>query len=424
MLIEFSASNFRSVKNEQTLSLAMTKREGLEDSNTFTSNLSKPAKLLKTAVLYGPNASGKTNFFTAVMTMRRIVLSSATEGQRGDELPVTPFRLDEITEELPSGFEIVFIDTGILYQYGFSASRDKVMEEWLFAFPKNRPQRWFTRTWIEEKQNYKWDMGNSLSGQKQLWQEATRANALFLSTAVQLNSEQLQPVFDWFKYNLRGSSMDMEYPKFTATLCKDSDSRKIVLNYLKVADLGIDDVSVEAERKSAARFPEYMPEEVKKFLLEHMDDDLFNIKTIHKSNQGKAVPFDFEEESEGTKKFFGLTGPIIDTLQNGNALFVDELHSNFHPMMVRFLLDIFHNRETNPNNAQLIFTSHETSILSQDIFRRDQIWFCEKDKEQASIIYPLTDFSPRKDREDIEARYLSGRYGALPFINKAGLLQQ
>ncbi len=424
MLIEFSASNFLSLKNEQTLSLAMTMRDELEDSNTFTSNLSKPAKLLKTAVLYGPNASGKSNFFTAVMAMRRIVLSSATEGQRGDELPVTPFRLDEITEELPSGFEIVFIANGIHYQYGFTASREKVMEEWLFAFPKSRPQRWFTRTWVEEKQNYKWDMGNSLSGQKQLWQEATRSNALFLSTAVQLNSEQLQPVFDWFKYNLRGSSVDMEYPKFTASLCKDSDSRKKVLNYLKVADLGIDDVSVESEGKSAARFPEYMPEEVKKFLLEHMDDDLFNIKTIHKTNQDKTVSFDFEVESEGTKKFFGLTGPIIDTLQNGNALFVDELHSNFHSKLVRFLLDIFHNRETNPNNAQLIFTSHETSILSQDIFRRDQIWFCEKDKEQASIIYPLTDFSPRKDREDIEARYLSGRYGALPFINKTGLLQQ
>ena len=130
---------------------------------------------------------------------------------------------------------------------------------------------------------------------------------------------------------------------------------------------------------------------------------------------------DFDDESDGTQKFFSFAGPWLDTLKKGYVLVIDELHDSLHPNMVKYLVDLFHNKETNPNNAQLIFTTHETSILNQDVFRRDQIWFCEKDDEQATSLYPLTDFSPRKDRENIELGYLSGRYGALPFIRNFDL---
>ena len=422
MLIQFSTKNYLSFKDEQTLSLTMAKGGELVNSNTFKSNLSAPARLLKTAVIYGPNASGKSNFLAAVVAMRRIILRSATEWQRGDKLPVTPFLLDEMSAESPSEFEIVFIAEGIRYQYGFVVTSVKVMEEWLVAFPKGRPQHWFARLWNQEINTYEWEMGNSFTGQKQLWRDATRSNALFLSTAVHLNSEQLQPVFDWFKNLLRVLSVGEGYPDFTASLCKDSDERNKVVKYLKVADLGIDDISVESERISAKHLPDDTPEEIKTIFLQNAKDaDIFNIQTIHQTNQGKNVSFDFEVESEGTQNFFALAGPIIDTLENGYILFTDELHSNFHPKMVRFLVDLFHDEKTNPNNAQLIFTSHETSILSQEIFRRDQIWFCEKDREQATILYPLTDFSPRKGRENLEAGYLSGRYGALPYLNTADL---
>ena len=126
--------------------------------------------------------------------------------------------------------------------------------------------------------------------------------------------------------------------------------------------------------------------------------------------------FDFEDESDGTQKLFSLAGPWIDSLDNGYVLFIDELHDNLHPLLVQFLVKLFHNTETNPNNAQLVFTTHETSILNQKVFRRDQIWFCEKDEDHATRLYPLTDFSPRKGRENLELAYLSGRYGALPYV--------
>ena len=424
MLIQFSTKNYLSFKDEQTLSLTLAKGGELVNSNTFKSNLSAPARLLKTAVIYGPNASGKSNFLAALTAMKRIVMGSATEWQRGKELPVTPFLLDEISAEAPSEFEIVFIADGVRYQYGFSATSERVHEEWLLAFPKVKPQRWFTRIWNKEMNAYEWEMGNSFSGQKQIWQDATRSNALFLSTAVHLNSEQLQPVFDWFNNELRVMSFSGSYQQleFTSSRCKDSNELKKVVEYLKVADLGIDDISVKAERISAKHLPDNMPEEAKTYFLENeIDTDVFDIRTIHKTNQGNIVKFNFSLESEGTQKFFALAGPIIDSLENGYVLFTDELHSNFHPKMVRFLVDLFHDEKTNPNNAQLIFTSHETSILSQDIFRRDQIWFCEKDREQATILYPLTDFSPRKGRENLKAGYLSGRYGALPYLNTADL---
>jgi len=422
MFVQFSAKNYLSFKDEQTLSLTMAKGGELAASNTFNSDPSTNTRLLKSAVIYGPNASGKSNFLAAMVAMRRIVIKSAAKSQRGDKLPVTPFLLDEMSADLPSEFEIVFVADGVRYQYGFSVTSERVHEEWLLAFPRGKPQRWFTRVWNEKMDADEWEMGNSFTGQKQLWRDATRSNALFLSTAVHLNSEQLQPVFDWFKNILRVLPVGEGHPSFTASLCKDGNERNKVVKYLKAADLGIDDISVESERISAKHLPDNMPEEIKTFFLQDVEDtNIFNIQAIHQTNQGVNVSFDFGVESEGTQNFFALAGPIIDTLENGYILFVDELHGSFHPKMVRFLVELFHDEKTNPNNAQLIFTSHETSILSQDIFRRDQIWFCEKDKEQATILCPLTDFSPRKGRENLEAGYLSGRYGALPYLNIAEL---
>lgn len=416
MLIEFSVKNYRSVKDEQTLSLIRAKGGELAESNTFKSGAVAGMELLRTAAIYGPNASGKTNLIMAMGTMRRIVLESATQRQRGDTLPITPFLLDEMTEDSPAVFEIIFIADGVRYQYGFAATRDKVVEEWLLAFPKGRSQRWFGRIWNQQKNTYNWEMGNSLLGQKQLWQEATRPNALFLSTAVQLNSQQLQPVYDWFKNTLRMVSLEWN-PGFTASLCESGEQRTSVLKFLKAADLDIHDVEVKSEKMSAKHLPDDMPDELKSRLLEDMKEtEIYDIKTVHRSAQGKAVRFDFDDESDGTQKFFALAGPFLDTLKHGHVLFIDELHDNFHPQMVNFLVNLFHNDETNPNNAQMVFTTHETSILSQEVFRRDQIWFCEKDKQQATILYPLTDFSPRKGRENLEAAYLSGRYGALPYL--------
>lgn len=416
MLIEFNAANFRSLRNRQTFSLTKAKGGELIETNTFKAAAFNEFDLLRSAAIYGPNAGGKSNFLRALQAMKKIVLESATSLQRGDKLPVTPFHLSQATRHAPSEFEVIFIVNQIRYQYGFSASTDRIHEEWLLAYPKGRPQRWFGRAWNEQSQGYDWELGSNLSGEKQLWQKSTRENALFLSTAVQLNSEQLQPIYDWFSNTLRMANIAGWSPSFSASLCEKSEKAQ-VMDFLRAADLNIEDVVVETGPFDIKSLPDDMPAHVKTVLADKLKDKkLVDIKTVHKSSEGDKVTFDFEDESDGTQKLFAFAGPWIDSLANGYVLFIDELHDNLHPRLVRFLVQLFHSNETNPKNAQLVFTTHETSILNQEVFRRDQIWFCEKGEDQATTLYPLTDFSPRKGRENLELAYLSGRYGALPYV--------
>lgn len=420
MLIEFSVVNWRSFKDGQSLNLILAKGDELAETNSFQAAAPATAQLLRSAAIYGPNAAGKSNLLRAMRVMKRMVMDSA-KGQRGDDIPVVPFLLDSATEKAPSEFEVTFVAENVRYQYGFSATTERIQEEWLFAYPNGRAQKWLGRVWKEGTEPnagaYEWEKCNSLTGQKQLWQESTRQNALFLSTAVQLNSKQLQPVYDWFKSTLRMTNVSGWSPSFTASLCKDSTQREKVMEFLRAADFDIQDVLVESEKMSAKHLPDDMPDELKATLLKDFgDSDVFDIKTVHRTSEGRLVAFEFEEESDGTQKLFAFAGPWLDALKNGYVLVIDELHDNLHPKMVRFLVQLFHNAETNPKNAQLVFTTHETSILNQDVFRRDQIWFCEKDSKQATRLYPLTDFSPKKGRENLEANYLAGRYGALPYL--------
>lgn len=419
MLIEFTVANFRSIKTAQTFSLVKGKGGELEAENSFALSAPGAPPLLRSAAIYGANAAGKSNFIKALQAMSKVVVESSAKMQPSEKLPVTPFRLDDTSEALPTEFEVSFIAAGVRFQYGFTATRERVLEEWLLAYPKGRPQRWFGRTWRNDEQIYLWETGSELKGQKQLWQESTRANALFLSTAVQLNSEQLAPVYDWFDRILRTAQVGGWGISFSASLCEETDGRARVVEFLKAADLGIDDVQVNKQKFDAGSLPDDMPETIKQHLTKELDGkELLDVSTLHRAPDGRTVPFDLDEESDGTQKIFAFAGPWLDTLKNGYVLFIDELHDHLHPTLVRFLVELFHSPETNPKNAQLVFTTHETSILSQEVFRRDQIWFCEKNDRLATELIPLSDFSPRKGRENLEMSYLAGRYGALPFVRK------
>ncbi len=421
MLIQFSVKNFRSIKDQQTLSLVAGKGDEHVGTNTFEPGTSSSMPLLRSAAIYGPNASGKSNLLQALAVMKRIVINSAAS-QRGEKLPLTPFLFDSLTDQEPTEFEVVFLVEQIRYQYGFSATKERIIDEWLMASPRGRIQRWFSREYDDETQTYAWETGDKFIGQKQLWQESTRSNALFLSTAVQLNSTQLQPVFDWFNNKLHVVSLDGWNPEFTASLCEKSLRKKKILDFLRAADLGVVDIRIRKREFDPHSLDEEMPAALKQMIMDELGGkDIVDLKTVHTTAQGEQVEFDFAQESDGTQKFFSLAGPWLDTLDQGNVLVVDELHDNLHPHMVRFLVDLFHSKITNSHNAQLIFSTHETSILSQDVFRRDQIWFCEKDTEQASHLFPLTDFSPRKGLENLERSYLSGRYGALPYFRQIDL---
>lgn len=423
MLIEFTVKNYRSIREAQTLSLAKAKGHELEESNTFTPDAPASPSLLRSVAIYGPNSAGKSNLIRAIMEMEAIVRNSASNFQEGDEIPVTPFLFDKKSKSEPTEFEVVFINEGIRYQYGFSAKKTHVVEEWLIAYPKGRAQRWFTRIFNEETDASDYKFSDSLLGQKSVWQQSTRKNALFLSTATQLNSDQLRPIFNWFKNRLRPAQMGRSTTEFTISLCESSsDDKSKVLDFLRAADFDIHDIQFDKEKFDPKFLPDEMPDSLKEEIIKNLTgSDIIDIKTIHATKSGELVDIGFDEESDGTQKFFSFAGPWLHTLRNGYILIIDELHDNLHPRLVRYLVDLFHNSDTNPGNAQLIFTTHETSILSQDVFRRDQIWFCEKDEDQATIVYPLTDFKPRKDREDLELNYLSGRYGAFPFVSSFSL---
>ena len=417
MLLEFNVTNFRSLRDRQTFSMVANTGKELIETNTFKTTAHTEYHLLRSATLYGANASGKSNVLKALDAMRRIVLSSGSSNQRGDSLKVHPFRLDKNSSQAPSEFEVTFIVDEVRYQYGFSATAERIHDEWLLAYPKGRPQQWFERSWNEEKKAYDWQLGSNLTGEKHLWKKSTRDNALFLSTAVQLNSKQLQPIYDWFDTTLRISDTEGWGHGFSASLC-EKDEKTQMMDYLRAADLNIEDVKIDREPFNVEALPDDMPASIKELIANDMKDkQMTNINMMHKTSEGKEVNFDFAtDESEGTQRLFSFAGPWIDSLANGYVLFVDELHNSLHPNLVKFLVSLFHSDKTNPKNAQLVFTTHETSILNQEVFRRDQIWFCEKDKQQATTLYPLSDFKPRND-QNLELAYLSGRFGALPYVS-------
>ena len=419
MLIEFTVRNFLSIREPASLSLVKGSGDELQDTNVMVPDAPGTLPLVRSAAIYGPNAAGKSNLIKALKVMGKMVRESARESQAGEPLPVTPFLLDEDSPTQPCEFEVHFISEGTRYQYGFAATRERITEEWLLAYPKARPQRWIDRRYDDKRQTYVWGTMDKLTGKKQLWQEATRPNALFLSTAIQLNNQQLQPVFKWFTETLHVAGFGRWHPGFSIELCEEDDARKEVVSFLRAADIDIDDIELEERKFDINALPDDMPDSLKEEISRELEGKpLVSVKTVHALDSGKKVLFDLQDESDGTQKIFALAGPWLDTLEHGYVLVIDELHDNLHPLIVRFLVKLFHDPETNPKNAQLIFTTHDTSILDQEVFRRDQIWFCEKDKSRSTVLFPLTDFKPRKKVENLERRYLSGRYGALPYVRE------
>ncbi len=425
MLIDFKVKNYRSIKDEQELSMLSTKQKEHIDTHTFTSDASSKTSLLKTAAIYGANAAGKSNFIKALKTMQEIVINSMSTYQRGHLLPVKPFLFDVETKNEPTEFEVSFITDGVRYQYGFSATSKRVVEEWLIAYPKGRPQNWFARSLNTDtnEPSYEWQFGEKFTGQKQLWQESTRDNALFLSTAVHLNSEQLNPVYDWFDKTLRITGVGGWNPETTINMCQDDTNKKDILQFLQTADMDIEDIKIDENVKTTTdnkRLGRGLAALLSEIDEAYNDSETSIVTMMHKDNFGNKVALNLKEESDGTQKLFAFIGPWLDSLEKGHVLLIDELHDNFHPLMVKFLVDLFHSKLTNKSNAQLIFTTHETSILSQDVFRRDQIWFCEK-KNKATELYSLVEFKVRKGVTDLEKAYLSGRYGALPYFKNITL---
>lgn len=418
MLIDFSVSNFRSIRDEATLHMAANSGNELRDTNVAvptTTEGVRPIPTVRTAVIYGANGAGKTNLIRALGAMQEIVLSSA----RGlDELPVVSFRFDEAMRDKPTKLQATIIGSdGVRYRFGFKATKKAVLEEWLYAWPRGRVQKWYVR------HGEAFDFGERLVGDREVWSRATRPDALFLSTAIGLNSAQLRPVFDWFARHLHVGGVGGWSPTYTIECC--DDRKEEVMRFLHSADVAISDLMVTKEDFSPAMIPEDMPASLRETLREDLKGaEVASVRLTHETGTGAKGDLELEEESDGTQKVFALAGPWIDALANGYLIVLDELHDNLHPNLVQFLVGCFHEPKLNRKGAQLVFSTHETTILSHEIFRRDQIWFCERDENLATSLYALSEFKPRPGVVNLERAYLSGRFGALPFTGVDALVTE
>jgi uncharacterized protein len=420
MLIEFSVTNYRSILERQTLNMAAsTYFKELETLNTFIPDQDDSVpRLLRSSVLYGPNASGKSTLIQALQFVKSQILNSQKESQAGDAIDVVPFKLTAASRVADSEFEITFIEQGVRYEYGFCCNRERFIEEWLIAYPLGRAQKWFHRVFDAEsgKDAYKFS-SSFLGGKKRhdIWKEQTRENALFFSTAIQLNNEQLKPAFDWFKQRLRVfDSVGGLSPSYTLQRCGKDEDRQRVVAFMNSADLSIADIQLKETVFSADSLPKGMPAAIKdEFIKDMAGRKLVEPRFFHKDvNTAEIVEFEGSEESDGTLALFAFAGPWLDVIENERVLVVDELDTSLHPLLVHHLVKRLHHEGT---KAQLIFTTHDTTLLSPKLLRRDQVWFMEKNDKSATRLYPLSDFSPREN-EAIERGYLNGRYGGIPFL--------
>lgn len=422
MLIDFSVTNYRSILERQTLSMAASSYfKELEALNTFDVGLAdKVPRLLRSTVLYGPNASGKSTLIQALNFVQDCILNSQKESQSGDVIGTVPFKLTADSRAADSAFEVTFVEQGVRYEYGFCCNRERFTEEWLFAYPLGRAQKWFHRVFDAKagKDVYKFSKSFEGDRKRQDWKAQTRSNALFFSTAIQLNNEQLKPAFAWFQQRLKvmGSAHNLA-AGYTADRCKDDAIKSRVIEFINSADLSIADIRLDELLFSTEMLPKKLPVAVRDELVHGMTGKKMpaRVTFIHKDIQTQeAIEFDEGEESDGTRALFAFAGPWLDVTDNERVLVVDELDTSLHPLLVHHLVKRLHQ---NNSKAQLIFTTHDTTLLSQKLLRRDQVWFMEKDASKATRLYPLSDFSPREN-EAVERGYLNGRYGGIPFLKE------
>ncbi len=418
MLIEFSVGNYRSFKEPVTFSMVaanlVAKDKKLDENNVFA--VDDELKLLKSAAIYGANASGKSNLAKALRFMTWFMVNSSRETQSTDAINVEPFRLSTDTEDKPSYFELVFLMGGKKYRYGFEANNKQIVSEWLFYVPKVRETRLFER----EMNNFKISKSYEASG----IQKRTRDNALFLSVSAQFNVGFAENILDFVteQLNIISGLHDREYFNYTVDCFINNENKSDIIQLVQKLDLGIGDIKVEQEDISY-EIPEKTTDVMWKFVVGKSS----LVGTTHKKfdengNYQSIEQFDLKNhESEGTQKLFALSGTLIKTLKQGNILVVDELDARLHPLITTAIVELFNSKEANPNNAQLIFMTHDTNLLSNKLFRRDQIWFTEKNRYGATDLYSLAEYKIRNDAS-FESDYIKGRYGAIPYIGDLTLL--
>ncbi len=421
MLVEFQVENYRSFASIQKFSMVAS----IDETHGGALVVQEQFRLLRAAAVYGANASGKSNLLEALGAARHFVLHSATGMNLGDPIPdMIPFRLDPRRREEPCRFDVTVMVEGTRHDYGFAATSERVHSEYLFVRRAGgRTVKRFSRDLDRRTGKTKWTFRGLPAKDAKLLREKTRENGLLLSRAADLNIRAFRDLYLWFRQRLR--CFDLSDPPtvlMTRTALraqKEPEFRDRVLRMLRDADLGIGDFSVQDEPLGAPRpFPEKPRAATTDRLRARLGSRRIAIQTTHLDSADEPVTFSLErDESNGTQRFFSVAGPILEALDSGATVVVDELECSMHPLLTRKLVELFCSPEANGRGAQLVFSTHDSSLMDPSLFRRDQLWLAEKRNSGATELFSLHDFDggdkPRKG-EPFQKQYLTGRYGGVP----------
>ena len=419
MLIQFSVTNFLSFRDETVLSLSTNK------DNSHSENLLsfKNERILPSVAIYGANAAGKSNLHKA-LTAAIIMIRNSNNLQVDQPLMVTPFLLDSKSRFDKTKFDFIYTYNDVKYEYGFVLYSNHVWEEYLYEYKSSKPSLIFERSEIN-----KYKFTTKTKSQLSQIVDKNTSNKLFLATATSWNSDLTRDAYMWFAtmidtYDSQNLE-DLMYTEFDRHQNNnDSSLNTFMLHLLQKSDINISNFNYESIKREVNQLPFELPPELQglmnpipsaKKVLEQR-----RIVTSHQvveNGEKKEYPLNYFDESNGTKRLFTY-GPVLkNALENGRTIIIDEIDNALHPAMTKSLIEMFQNPNINKNNAQLIFNTHEISLLDLNLFRRDQIYFVEKNnKTGVSDLYSLDEFSPRKS-ENIQKGYLQGRYGAMPFVN-------
>lgn len=402
MILEFSVKNFLSFKEKVTFSMIANSNKELNDNYVEIGG----NKVLKSAAVYGANASGKSNLFK-ILTLVVLMLRSSNSVDINAKLPLIPFKLDKDSVNKPSEFEIKFILNETRYVYGFIADKDKIYDEYLYYYPNGRETKIFDRTNINEYSYTQKD-------EKILREIETKnaQNKFFLATATNWNFDKTKAAYN-FLTNGIGTCNNLEILKNMAYKMYETNPdylKDFAIDFLQKADFNIEDYQI-SQIDVPGEFLTAIPEFITKTLPDK--PKAYQVLFKHKNSDNYLS---IDEESLGTQMIFAFIPFLADSLKNKKVLIIDELDKSLHSFLVQYIVEIFNDAEINKNGSQLIFNTHDTNLLDLNILRRDQIWFTEKNSETGeSDLYSLSDFSVRK-QENVEKGYMLGRYGAVPFI--------
>lgn len=411
MLIGFRFQNFRSFLAEQSFSFSTSSDRTHESTHLIDTGMKAVPRISKAAIVFGPNASGKTNLLIALATFRDLILHSSGYSDSQFSERHTPFRFGPSMTQ-PTEFEIDVLLDRVRYRYAISYDSQRIRFERLLVYRTGKSQRWFERRFDEATHRDAWaPFSPNFNGPREMWRKATRPKALFLTTAAQLNSEQLAPLLNWVEYSLEilfpGDMTDVNR---IAMRIQDETFKSRVLGLLSAVDIHVDDVRFAEQDPSRA---DPAPPPGAGFL--RRGSAHRSIEFLHARDGLVPMWLDSVFEAAGTQRLIGLFGPLLQAAETGKLLLIDEFDASLHPLVARFLIRLINDPGVSNKGAQLLLTSHNTTLMDLEILRRDEIWLVQLDDKHASSLLPLLRSSPRK-HELIAKNYLKGRYGAVPLI--------